>query len=56
MRAHFSVVWIRNPDICIRFLEVDGTNVPYKGFKIVFISEALFLNCSVASGTIMFFQ
>lgn len=53
MRAHLSVVWMRNPDACIRCLEVGGINVPYKGLKIVLISEALFLNCSVTSSTAM---
>lgn len=47
-KAHLCCL---DPDTSVRCLEVNGTNVPYKGFKIVFISEALFLNCSVASGT-----
>lgn len=47
MRAHLSAVWVRNPDACIRCLE--RVNVPYKGLKMVLISEALFPNCSVAS-------
>lgn len=32
-----------DPDTSIRCLEVNGTNVPFKGFSIVFISELYFL-------------
>lgn len=52
-KAHLCCL---DPDTSVRWLEVNGTSVPYKGFKIIFISEALFLNCSVASSTHRFFN